>query len=100
MATTAGVSANNIVITTLKYGSITMDADVTTSAAAGSSEETTIKNNLNNYLTNLDIAGLKASVTTTSTTTPTNNDDDDGSNTGLIVAIVVPIVVVCNIYLI
>ena len=84
-----------MVIQSVVYSSVALNAAVTSAAPAGSSQAATIQNNLNTYFTNLNLPDLAVTQTTvvdpgTTTTTTT----DEGSNTTLIVAIVVPIVIV------
>lgn len=87
MAQAAQVSQSAIIVKSIIYNSVILNAQITTT----SGNTGNIQNSVNNYFKNLQIANLE--VAQSSIVDP-NESENSGSNTTLIVAIVVPIVVV------
>jgi len=92
LATAAQVNINAIVVTSIVYASVILNANVTTTNNPSSSLFTTMQTNVQSYFTNLNITGLTVASNTIVNPNPPSNNSGSSSNTTLIVAIVVPIV--------
>ena len=93
LASAAGVPQSDIIVKEIIYSSVVLNADVTTTAVAGSDQATNIQSSIDSYFKDLSITNLavaQATIVNPGTPPPT----EDSSNSTLIIAIVVPIVIV------
>jgi hypothetical protein len=98
IAQAAGQSISTIIINSLVYGSVTVNAQISTTNAPGSTAANSQQTSINSAITSPTLGGMtvKSSTLTQNgvpTPTPTPTPDDSGlsANTILIIAIVVPI---------
>lgn len=98
VAQAAGQSISTIAVTSLVYGSVTVNAQISTTNAPGSAAANTQQTNINNAITSPTLGGMtvkSSTLTLIGVPTPTPTPDDNSSglsdNTILIIAIVVPI---------
>ena len=106
IASAANVSPSQVIIISIIYGSIIVNAIISTTNAPGSSAAISQQNGLQNALNSGNVVGgLAVSTSTVSTNGGSNkNDDDDkggiSKTTVIILAVVIPVGTLCNCLLI
>ena len=105
IASAANVSPSQVIIISIIYGSIIVNAIISTTNAPGSSAAISQQNGLQNALNSGNVGGLAVSTSTVSTNGGSNkNDDDDkggiSKTTVIILAVVIPVGTLCNCLLI